>query len=222
MKLLTLLKSLTLVTLALTLSNCANVPGRPPTPNPTQSKPIKALFVNPFQSGTYEHFKAGPSYPETSRIYKNNDVLSRTNASNSSVLIDLSMQRAFLMNGKEIAVDYPISAGISKFPTPTGSYKVIEKIAANKRSNLYGKVLNAEGKVVKTNADARTAVIPEGGKFQGALMAHWMRLTNGGVGMHRGNTSRRPASHGCIRTPGSIVQTIFGKVRLGTPVTIQR
>jgi len=216
--------SLALTLSAVFLTSCADLSlsSGPPTPNPAQKKPIKAIFVNPHPAGTYENFKANPSYPRTSRIYKNNTVLSRTNSSNSSILVDLSMQRAFLMNGSEVAVDYPISAGISKHPTPTGSFNIKEKIASNKRSNLYGKIYNAQGKVVNSNANSRKHKVPEGGKFQGALMAHWMRLTNDGIGMHRGNTSRRPASHGCIRTPGSIVPTIFGKVRTGTSVTIQQ
>lgn len=206
---------------ALLLSNCTNISSTPPTPNPNQTKPLKAIFVNPYQPGTYEHFKAMPSYPKTYKIYKNEEVLARTNPSNSRVVVDLGLQRAFLMNGQEVAVDYPVSTGNKKFPTPANDYKILEKIAANKRSNLYGKIYDADGKLVKSNANARTDTVPEGGKFQGALMSNWMRLSNGGIGMHRGRVPRYPASHGCIRTPASIVKTIYDKVQVGTPVTIR-
>jgi len=179
------------------------------------------VHINPHKEGTYAHFKASKSYPKTSKVYKNKDLLSRTNGSNSSVIIDQSMQRAFLMNNGEVAMDYPVSTGRSSYPTPNGSYRITEKIV-DKRSNLYGKVLDAEGDVVKSNADSRTDKVPEGGKFLGASMAHWMRLTGDGVGMHRGNVPRYPASHGCIRTPGSVVTTVYSKTRVGTPVTIRK
>jgi lipoprotein-anchoring transpeptidase ErfK/SrfK len=125
------------------------------------------------------------------------------------------------MNGDLIAMDYPVSTGNSKHPTPTGEFNISEKVV-NKRSNLYGEILDVDGKVVQTDADSRDDVIPEGGRFLGASMAHWMRLTNGGIGMHRGKVPRYPASHGCIRTPRSVVTTIYEKVGMGTPVSIQR
>ena len=93
---------------ALLLANCANQkPG---------AQVIKdGKFVNPFPPGTYDHFKAEPTYPKTMTTWKNEDVLSRTNAENSSIRISLEMQRGFLMNGEDVAIDYPISSGI---PSP--------------------------------------------------------------------------------------------------------
>ncbi|MGB0993406.1 MAG: L,D-transpeptidase [Akkermansiaceae bacterium] len=202
----------------LVLSSCSN----PGTPNPNQTAPLKALHVNPHKAGSYAHFRAQKGYPRNYGVYKNTSVLARTNASNSSILVDLSDQRAYLMNGKELAMDYPISSGTSKYPTPTGNYRVLEKMRAEKRSSLYGKIYNAEGKVVKSNADSRKHKVPEGGKFQGASMGYWMRLTWDGIGMHKGNVPRRPASHGCIRTHYKAVSTVFSKVRIGTPVSIVR
>lgn len=204
------------------LSSCSNIPTRPPKPNPKQTSIAKAIFVNPYAKGSYDHFRADPSYPKTYKTYKNTDLLSRTNSGNSSIIVDLGLQRAFLMNNGQVAMDYPISSGTSKHPTSTGSFKILEKIASDKRSSLYGKIYNAEGKVINYNANSRKDKAPEGGRFEGALMAHWMRITWDGIGMHRGRVPRYPASHGCIRTPGSIVPTVFRKVRVGTRVTVQR
>lgn len=202
------------------LSSCAPVATRAPQPNPKQTSIAKAIFVNPFKKGTYDHFRADPSYPKTYKTYKNTDLLSRTNASNSSVIVDLGIQRAFLMNNGQVAMDYPISSGKKKYPTKAGSFKVLEKLEKDKRSSLYGKIYDAEGKVVNSDADSRKDTVPEGGRFEGALMANWMRLTWDGIGMHRGRVPRYPASHGCIRTPGSIVPIVFRKVRVGTKVTV--
>lgn len=193
----------------------------PSVANPQATKALKAVYINPHKSGTYAHFKASKSYPKTYNVYKNTDLLSRTNSSNSSVVIDLGLQRAFLMNGGQVAMDYPVSTGTKKHPTPNGSFRITEKIV-DKRSNLYGKILDANGKVVKSGADSREDKVPEGGEFVGASMAHWMRLTGDGIGMHKGNVPRYPASHGCIRTPGSVVPTVFAKTRTGTSVTIRK
>ena len=153
-------------------------------------------------------------------MFKDSSLLDKTNSENSKIVIDLGLQRAFLMHHGEVAMDYPVSTGNSKHPTPAGKFHIMEKIV-DKRSNLYGKILDADGEVVKSNADSRDDVVPEGGTFLGASMANWMRITGDGVGMHRGRVPRYPASHGCIRTPGSVVTIIYGKVRPGTPVTIQ-
>lgn len=209
-----------LVTFAASCTPVSN----PTTANPNATKPLKATHVNPYQPGTYDFFVTQSKYPKTYDVYKNKDLLSRTNDSNSSIVIDMSKQRAKLLNNGVVAMDYPVSTGTSKFPTPSGDYKIIEKIAQDKRSTAYGKILDSEGKTVKRNADSRKHkdLIPEGGKFQGAAMPYWMRLTWDGIGMHRGNVPRYPASHGCIRTPGSVVSTVFRKTRIGTPVSIVR
>jgi len=198
------------------LSSCAD----PNTPDPRQKHPLKAVHVNPFQPGTYAHFRAQKGYPRNYGIWRNQEVLDRTNGSNSSIRIDLSDQRGYLMNGHELAMDYPISSGTSAHPTPTGSFKVLEKIPSNKRSATYGRIYDAEGKLVKSNADSRRDAIPEGGKFVGASMPYWMRITWDGIGMHRGRVPRHPASHGCIRTYSKAVATVYEKVSIGTPVTV--
>jgi len=198
------------------VSSCSD----PSTPNPNQTTPLKAAHVNPHQAGTYAHFRAKKAYPRNYGVWKNATVLGRTNASNSSIRIDISAQRAYLMNGSELAMDYPVATGRSKYPTPTGNFRVLEKMKSEKRSTTYGKIYNAEGSVVVSSADSRKDVVPEGGKYVGASMPYWMRLTWDGIGMHKGNVPRHPASHGCIRTYYKAVPTVFSKVRVGTRVTI--
>ena len=216
------MKSLSIILLpiaAITLSSC----GTSSTPVVANDvKPLKAVFINPHKSGSYAHFKAEKSYPKNTKTWKNVDLLSRTNPSNSTVVINKSTQRAFLMNNGEVAMDYRISSGTSKHETPTGSFRITEKIV-DKRSNLYGKILDSEGKVVKSNADARKHqdLLPKGGKFQGASMYKWMRLTGDGIGMHKGRVPLYPASHGCIRTPGSVIDIVYAKTKVGTSVTIK-
>lgn len=193
-----------------------------PKPNPNQEKILRAQWVNPHPPGTYEYFKAEPSYPKTYNVYRDHSVLSETTPANARVKIDLGLQRAILYRGEEIAMDYPIASGKAKFPTPTGDYKIVEKIRSEKRSNLYGTIYNAEGKVHKSNADITEDKVPDGGEFKGAAMPYWMRLTWSGVGMHQGNVPRYPASHGCVRMPSKVAPTVFSKTAVGTPVSIVR
>jgi len=197
----------------LLLANCAN---QKPAPQFTKD----GKFVNPYPAGTYDNFKAEPTYPKTYSVWKNDELLSKTNASNSSILISLEKQRGFLMNGDEVAMDYPICSGIPERPTPTGTFYILEKVV-DKHSNKYGKMLDAAGDVVDSNAESGFTPVPEGGHFEGASMRYWMRLTGDGVGHHIGPVKRRPASHACIRGPSATMPIVYSKVKEGTRVTVE-
>ena len=177
-------------------------------------------YKNPHEAGTYEHFTAEKDYPKTYDTWTNVQLLPNTNSSNSWVKVSLKKQRAFLMNGEEVVIDYPICSGIASRPTPPGDYKVLEKIV-DKRSNLYGKILDADGNVVNSDADSRKDTPPEGGKFLGAPMKYWMRLTNDGVGHHVGTVRRYPASHACIRGPSKMMPTIYSKMAVGSRILVE-
>lgn len=198
---------------ALLLANCANQPTTPKLGK--DGKPI-----NPHPPGTYEHFKAEPTYPKTHGVWKNDELLSQTNPSNSHIKIDLKTQRGFLMNGDQVVMDYPICSGVKSRPTPTGTFYILEKIV-DKSSNRYGKILDAEGVIVNGDADALLDPIPEGGKFVGAPMKYWMRLTHDGVGHHIGPVRRYPASHACVRGPSKTIPIVYSKVKEGTRVVIE-
>jgi hypothetical protein len=197
----------------LLLANCANQ--KPGTQITKDGK-----FVNPYPAGTYEHFKAEPTYPKTYDVWKNEELLAKTNAGNSHIKIDLATQRGFLMNGEEVVMDYPICSGVPSRPTPTGTFFILEKVV-DKSSNRYGKILDAAGDVVNGDADATQDPIPEGGKFVGAPMKYWMRLTNDGVGHHIGPVRRKPASHACVRGPSKTIPIVYSKVKEGTRVEIE-
>ncbi len=191
----------------------------PPTSTPAPSQ--ADVFQNPHPTGTHEHFMAEPNYLKTSKTYKNYEVLGRTNPENSSIVVSLTTQRALLKNGEEVAMDYPVSTGRAEYPTPAGEYKIREMIK-EKRSNQYGKIKDANGKVLVSSATMPRDKdkIPEGGEYVGASMPYWMRLTWSGIGMHVGKVPRYPASHACIRGQSSIVPMVFSKVKLLTSVTL--
>lgn len=199
--------------IVLVLANCA-------TKKPVPTTDASGKFINPYPPGTYEHFTAEPTYPKTYSVWKNEEVLSRTNAGNSSLRILTDKQRGILMNGDEIAMDYPICSGRNGYETPKGEYQISEKVV-DKRSNRYGRIYDAEGDCVNSDADIMKDPVPEGGRFEGAAMRYWMRLTNDGIGHHIGPVKRYRASHGCIRGPASAVPVVHDKVKLGTKVTVE-
>ena len=138
-----------------------------------------------------------------------------------AVKIHLDEQKAYIYRGGQQAGWTMLASGKASHPSPTGSFSVMEKIQ-NKVSNTYGIVVDRDGDVVNWDAQAGVSRIPAGGKFVGAPMPYWMRLTSYGVGMHAGDIPDPgyPASHGCIRLPREFAPVLFSVVHEGTPVTI--
>lgn len=139
----------------------------------------------------------------------------------SSIVVNLTQQRAYFYQGSKLIGVGLVATGREGFGTPAGNYTIIEKLV-EKSSNLYGTIYDADRNVVKYPADVRKDVVPPGGEFVGAEMPYWMRLTNGGIGMHEGPipVPGSPASHGCIRVSKLVVQDFFNNAPLGTPVRI--
>jgi lipoprotein-anchoring transpeptidase ErfK/SrfK len=135
--------------------------------------------------------------------------------------VDEQVARVYDGNGDRIGWT-TVASGVRKHPTPTGSFAILEK-AVEKKSNLYGRIYNKNGKVVVRDAKFGADPIPPGGRFVGAKMPYFLRLTNDGIGMHAGPIPRpgRRASHGCIRMPGAFAATLFDQVGLGTEVKVR-
>ena len=153
------------------------------------------------------------------QTFQDEAVLAELTPENARMVVSLSDQRTLLFADSRVAVDFPVATGKRSHPTPKGSYTILEKIS-NHSSNLYGKILDAEGNAITGMTDRRKAQIPEGGSFVGSPMPYWLRLTGDGVGFHVGHLPGRPASHGCIRMPRKVAPKVYSSVRLGTPVEI--
>lgn len=136
------------------------------------------------------------------------------------VVIDTNAQLATFYAGEERVGWTTIATGVASHPTPRGEFSILEKVR-DKRSNLYGKLVNRNGKVIRSSAHGRDPV-PAGARFVGASMPHFMRLTYDGIGMHAGPIPNpgQPASHGCIRMPPRMAETVFAHVGPATAVTV--
>jgi len=137
----------------------------------------------------------------------------------SSVVIDLSDQKAYFYKSGALAGVSALSTGDERHATKTGNFKIFEKDQWHK-SNLYGDFVDAMGNVVVANVDVTKDKPPPGTRFEGSKMHHFMRFT-GGIGMHEGFLPGYPASHGCVRMPPHMAATFYNNVSLGTPVTVR-
>lgn len=135
------------------------------------------------------------------------------------IVISLEEQRvALFRDSKPVGVS-PISSGKEGNSTRAGSYKITEK-DPDHRSSWYGAYCDEFGNIVVEDVDARKDPKPPGTTFVGADMQHFMRI-NGPIGMHRGYLPGYPASHGCIRLPGTMAALFFSATPEGTPVEIK-
>lgn len=137
------------------------------------------------------------------------------------IVANVDVQRATLYSGSDVVGWTYFASGIPSFPTPTGDFKILEKIK-DKVSNLYGKGFDKSGKLVNSDFKQGRDLLPEGGHFEPAKMTYFMRLTGDGVGMHIGPIPKpgRRASHGCVRLPSKMAPILFEHTSVGTPVTV--
>jgi lipoprotein-anchoring transpeptidase ErfK/SrfK len=170
------------------------------------------------QNQAHAAFRTQPGWRK--QTFRNEELLAKAAAQNTAVEIALREQRGILLVDGAVAMDFPVATGKSSHPTPKGSYKILEKKEKH-ASNLYGRIVSGSGSTVVSDADTRDHGVPAGGRFVGAPMPYWMRMTTTGVGMHVGNVpGHRTASHGCIRLKKDTAMQLFSILDVGSPVTV--
>ena len=112
-------------------------------------------------------------------------------ASVNHIIVSIADQRLYAYHDQQLVAWSNVSSGKPGHETPTGDFTVSEK-DLDHHSNLY----------------------------ENAPMPYFMRLTDGGVGMHAGFLPGYPASHGCIRLPSEMARELYQRVESGTPVEI--
>ncbi len=107
------------------------------------------------------------------------------------IVVSLGKQTVSVYDGTTKIATSTISTGMRGRETPTGIFSILEKNRYH-YSNLYG----------------------------GAPMPYMNRITNSGVAMHEGVVPGYPASHGCIRLPGSFARNLYGITEIGARVIV--
>jgi hypothetical protein len=144
-------------------------------------------------------------------------MMSATAGASISVEIDLTAQRAWLLQDGQPIYETPISSGRGRHATRTGSFTVTEK-SKDHHSSLYGRIVDRGGRTLVVDGDSRMPR-PPGAKFVGAPMKYFVRF-DGGTGFHAGHLPGYAASHGCVRMPSGKAALFFNIVEVGTPVRV--
>ena len=168
---------------------------------------------------SYQSFRTQSDYRTSMAVYKNESIYAAATPENTKIRVNLSDQRAQLLvgRGEHVAIDTPVCTGRTAKKTRPGIYPIKEKIV-NKRSTIFG---TCYYKGRRVHGGDRRKYHGRRDKYVGASLPYWMRLTDGGVGMHGSNSVKRsPSSNGCVRTPHDVVPKIYAKVKEGTPVQI--
>ena len=107
------------------------------------------------------------------------------------VVVSLDRQRLAVYDGLRRIRTSRVSSGKAGYRTPKGIFSILQKRREH-YSNLYND----------------------------APMPFMQRLTWSGIALHQGRVPNYPASHGCIRLPGSFARSLFSMTSRGTRVIV--
>ena len=149
----------------------------------------------------------------------------RLNLSHSFILPD-EVSHGLVVNLAELAVyhfhqgtfrrRYPLAAGKRDWETPTGNYKILNKIK-NPTWRIPASIVEEMG----YSPDGYTYEVPPGP--DNPLGAYWMATSAPGVGLHATTAPGsigRYASHGCLRMFPEHIEELFPLVEVGMPIKI--
>ena len=124
------------------------------------------------------------------------------------VILRLGQRRVYLYQGDQVIASYPVAVGKEGWETPTGNFKVMQKI---------------ENPVWQ---DPWTGEVRSPGPNT-ALGLRWIGFWTDGkdaIGFHGTptvNSIGQAASHGCVRMRNEDVVALFEQVDVGTPVIVE-
>jgi lipoprotein-anchoring transpeptidase ErfK/SrfK len=107
------------------------------------------------------------------------------------IVVSLASQRAFVFKAGELWGSSPVSTGRPGKRTPVGRYTILEKQVHHRST-----------------------------KYDDAPMPYMQRLTWGGVALHAGHVTGRPASHGCIRLPRAFAKRLYNLTDFGSTTVV--
>jgi lipoprotein-anchoring transpeptidase ErfK/SrfK len=172
-----------------------------PLPVSAQSSPFW------WGGGGWSYPSARPRYavrpraaPQNSRVQNSKPLTKEQNETKRAekapsgplfAVVSLSDQRISVYNADGLVARSRISSGMPGYRTPTGIFTIIQRNRYH-RSNIYA----------------------------GAPMPYMQRLTWSGIALHQGVVPGYPASHGCIRLPGSFAVDLWSMTKIGERVVV--
>jgi lipoprotein-anchoring transpeptidase ErfK/SrfK len=133
-------------------------------------------------------------------------------ALSGQIVVDVGDLRLYLYRDGKLVKSYPVATGQPAYPTPTGTYAIIEKI------------MNPTWLPPNSDWAKNAQPIPPG--TENPLGTRWMGTSAPGVGIHgvppsENGTIGTYASHGCIRMHNWDAVDLFDRVVVGMPVIIR-
>jgi lipoprotein-anchoring transpeptidase ErfK/SrfK len=130
-----------------------------------------------------------------------------------AIVVSISQRRVRLFNGAKLVKTYPCAPGRPAWPTPTGDFSIVRKLANAPWYNPHS-----------TWSASMPDVIPGGpGNPMGDRK---IGIDSPGIFLHGIPASEyssigTAASHGCMRMMPSAVHDLYGRIKVGDPVFIR-
>lgn len=134
------------------------------------------------------------------------------NALSGQIVVDLGDLRLYLYRGGKLAHTYPVATGMAAYPTPTGSYTIVNK--------------SEDPTWMPPDSDWAKDAEPVPPGVNNPLGTRWIGTSAPGIGIHgvppsSEGTIGSYASHGCIRMHNADAIALFDMVVVGMPVIIR-
>jgi L,D-transpeptidase ErfK/SrfK len=120
-----------------------------------------------------------------------------------TVLVSIPDRKLAVLENGIVVADFAVSVGADETPSPTGQFKIVNRVAH------------------PTYYHAGTVIPPGKGNPVGT---RWVGLDQRGYGIHGTNAPRsigQAASHGCIRLRNRDMEKLFSMLRVGDAVEIR-
>ncbi len=125
------------------------------------------------------------------------------------VVLRLSQHSLDLYHQEEFIESYPVAVGSEEYPTPKGKFYISQK--------------KLDPTWIPPKSDWAKDIEPVPPGPDNPLGRYWMGLSAGLVGIHATNSPASigySVSHGCVRMHPEDAESLFGMVKVGTPVFI--
>jgi lipoprotein-anchoring transpeptidase ErfK/SrfK len=175
---------------------------------------LVSIFLGSLATGCAYHERAAAVTSPRAVI---GSIYASNMGSGTRVIINLTEQRAYLIEGGKVSLISPIASGKPGWSTPTGKFSIMSK-DIDHRSQSFGSVVDGSGRIATSNATPGSYV-PPGFHYRPAPMPYYMEFSEA-IGMHAGYLPGYPASHGCVRMPRDLAEQFFERVKIRTPVTV--
>ncbi|MGF1657513.1 MAG: L,D-transpeptidase [Verrucomicrobiales bacterium] len=135
------------------------------------------------------------------------------------LVISLSRQRAYLLQGEQLIIDSPISSGRLGAETPLGDFRVHRK-AASATNPRYGAFYDGQRRVLRHSVSEVLDSMPARTSFRPTEVEFLVGVQDGLFAIYGADLPGYAASDRDIWLPAEIAKLIYYKLRLGSHIRV--